>query len=166
MTARVTRPSASQVVQELTIAQGRIVRLTATHGSTAITLQEIYAYFTEGGISQSGSIQPSPPLTIAAMPLRTGRWSGSFTDGSSRGNYTFALTRFETISAADAQRRAGRLEGTITIDGEQSGTVNLTVWIDPETSTFLRLQAAVDLRYSLGTYKAHFIDTLSRGPGF
>ncbi|GAC1414507.1 MAG: hypothetical protein NVSMB57_10090 [Actinomycetota bacterium] len=167
MTQTISRPAPAQVVSDWQIASGREVRLTATYGSDRIELQELYAHFTEGGISQSGTLRPQPAIKIAPIPLKAGAsWNGSYSAEDSSGTYSFKVLPSEVIKAAGAQRKSLPVEGTVNFSGKQNGSLRLTAWIDPATNVFLRARGDLEIHSGFSGYKATFTDSLASGPSY
>lgn len=150
---------------EFRIAEGRTVQVDARFTPSAATLHRFQAQFTEAGITQTETIEPQPPLTLLKFPLSQGaRWSGRFTDGESKGEYSFRVTGRETIQAGGGRVGAWKVEGSIDASGDGEASILLTTWIDPESRTFVRISGSIDATYELARYKATFTDTLINAP--
>jgi len=150
---------------DLALAPGRTIRVRSRYSPTSILVDRVEAVFTESGITQSGSIAPTPAIVLLSFPLRKGPPAEqAFTDGNTSGTYTRAVVGEETINAAGQRTRAWRVESTIRTAGEHPSTIGVTMWVEEPTRTFLRLAVTIDVTSEITRYKASFTDTLQSRP--
>lgn len=165
MDALVSHTRSGAATIQLTLAPGRIVRTDLGYSAAGITVDSLTIEFTEVGVTQTSALAPKPPISLVRAPLSGGkRWGGEYQDGNTRGTYSFTATTRQTINAAGRQTDAWRIDGSITIAGEASGTITLTIWLDDTSNTFLRLKGTIDATYSLTRYVAAFQSSLSKFP--
>ena len=119
------------------------------------------------GFEYSTHLVPDPPIVSALLPLEVGKqWSGAWTDKGNfaDGSYRMRVVKEETVSLRGRRERVFVLDITLNFEGDNEGTNETRVWVDPDDLTILSSKGRVDVTSGFGTYRSKFSTAYSSGP--
>jgi hypothetical protein len=94
------------------------------------------------------------------------QWSGAWTDKGNfaDGTYRVRVGKKETVSLRGGSERVFVLDITLNFEGDNEGTNETRVWVDPDDLTILSSKGRVDVTSGFGTYRSKFSTAYRSGP--
>ena len=154
------------VITDARTSDSRTTTVTTRHTPGRALITNVRVKFNYEGFTFDNSYQPDPPVESARYPLRAGTsWSGAWKDSTS-GDYRIEVGAKERLSVGGRSVQAFPLHTVTTFEGEFDGRADVTVWVDPATSSIVKTVGELSVQSVFGRYHTEFSATLRSGPAY